>query len=107
MGNNKIDDAKKCREIAGNFDHCGDALVQNGAHCPMKHIKGFTRSHWMLSLGKCLAVSPWQAAWLQFWWKTQNTNKNGRLKLKVVRILGGRGHLSICDLYCMCIVKYH
>jgi hypothetical protein len=42
MGDNKIDDTKKCRKIAGNFDHRGDASVQSGAHCPMKHIKGFT-----------------------------------------------------------------
>jgi hypothetical protein len=54
MGDNKIDDAKRCREIAGNFDHHGDALVQSGAHCLMKHIKGFTRSHWMLPSGNCL-----------------------------------------------------
>jgi hypothetical protein len=36
---------------------------------------------------------------LQFWWKTQNTNKNGivdQAKLKVVRISGRRGRLSIC-----------
>jgi hypothetical protein len=54
MGDNKIDNSQKCREIAGNFDHHGDAVVQSGVHCPMEHIKGFTRSHWMLPLGKCL-----------------------------------------------------
>jgi hypothetical protein len=31
-----------------------DAVVQCRAHCPMNHIKGFTRSHWILPLGKCL-----------------------------------------------------
>jgi hypothetical protein len=45
---------KKRRNIAGNFDHHGDVSVQSGVHCPMKHIKGFTRSHWMLPSGKCL-----------------------------------------------------
>jgi hypothetical protein len=40
--------------MAGNFDHYEDALVQSGTHCPMKHTKGFTRSHWMPPLGKCL-----------------------------------------------------
>jgi hypothetical protein len=54
MGDNKTDDAKRYRKIAGNFDHHGDALVQSGVHFPMKHIKGFTRSHWMLPLGKYL-----------------------------------------------------
>jgi hypothetical protein len=39
MGNNKINNAKRCRNIAGNFDHHGDALVQSRAHCPVKHIK--------------------------------------------------------------------
>jgi hypothetical protein len=41
-------------EIPGNYDHHGDASVQSEAHCTMKHIKGFTRSHWMLQSGKCL-----------------------------------------------------
>jgi hypothetical protein len=27
--------------------------VQRGAHCPIKHIIGFTRRHWMPPLGKC------------------------------------------------------
>jgi hypothetical protein len=49
-----IGDGKKCRQISGNFDHHGDAAVRCGAHRPMEHIQGFTRSHWMLSLGKCL-----------------------------------------------------
>jgi hypothetical protein len=31
-----------------------DASVQCGVHCLMEHIPGFTRSHWMLPLGKCL-----------------------------------------------------
>jgi hypothetical protein len=54
MGDNKINDAKRCRKIAGSFDHHGDVLVQSGAHCPMKHIKGFKRSQWMPPSGECL-----------------------------------------------------
>jgi hypothetical protein len=54
MGDNKIDDAIKCRKIAGSFDHNGDALVQSGVHLPIKHINKFTRSNWMPPLGKCL-----------------------------------------------------
>jgi hypothetical protein len=41
-GDNKIDDANKCREITGDFDPHGDAAVQFGVHCPMDHIQGFT-----------------------------------------------------------------
>jgi hypothetical protein len=41
-------------EIAGDFDHRVDTAVQCGVHCPMEHILSFTRSHWMLPLGKCL-----------------------------------------------------
>ena len=34
----KIDDDKKCREIADDFDHHADATVQCGAHQPTEHI---------------------------------------------------------------------
>jgi len=44
---------KKCRQI-DDFDDHGDAAVRCGAHRPMEHIQGFTRSHWMPPLGKCL-----------------------------------------------------
>jgi hypothetical protein len=54
MGDNTINNSKKCRKITGNFDHHGDAAVCFGAHCPMEHNKGFTKNHWMLPLGKCL-----------------------------------------------------
>jgi hypothetical protein len=77
MGNNKIDNSKRCRKIAGNFDHHGDESVQSGVHRPIKHIKGFTRNHWMPPSGSFCAVLPWRPPWSQFWWKTQNTNKNG------------------------------
>ncbi len=54
VGDNGIDDNKKCRESAGAFDHHSDAVVQCGAHHPMEHVLGFTRSHWMPPLGECL-----------------------------------------------------
>ena len=44
----KIGNDKKCRQITGNFDQHADAMMRSGAHCPMEHIEGFTRSHWML-----------------------------------------------------------
>jgi hypothetical protein len=46
--------AKKCRRITDNCDCHGDAAVQSRAHCPVEHIQGFTRSHWMPPLGECL-----------------------------------------------------
>jgi hypothetical protein len=45
---------KKCRQIDDDFDGHGDAAVQRGAHRPMEHIQGFTRSHWMPPSGECL-----------------------------------------------------
>ncbi len=78
------------QEIAGNFDHLGDALVQS-RDCPMKHIKGFTRNRWMPPLGKCLRCITLAANIVAI--LVENT---GRPKPKVVRNLGGRGHFSIC-----------
>jgi len=34
-GQQRIDDNKKCRRIAGDFDGHGNAAVQREAHCPM------------------------------------------------------------------------
>jgi hypothetical protein len=66
----------KCRESAGDFDHHADAGVQCGAHRPMEHIPGFTRSHWMLPLGKCLrCIAPAAAIVDEYIENTQNTNK--------------------------------
>jgi hypothetical protein len=76
VGDNGIDNNKKCRESAGYFDHHADAAVQCGAHCPMEHIPGFTRSRWMPPLGKCLRrIAPAAAMVDEYVEKTQNTNK--------------------------------
>jgi hypothetical protein len=53
MGDNKNED-EKMQKKSDIFDHHRDATVQSGVHCPMMHIKGFTRSCWMPALGKCL-----------------------------------------------------
>jgi hypothetical protein len=67
---------QKCRQIGDNFDSHGNAAVQRGAHRPMKHIQGFTRSHWMPPLGKCLRrIAPAAAMVNEFVETTQNTNK--------------------------------
>jgi hypothetical protein len=52
--NNEINGNKKCRRIDGIFYYHGDAAVRRGAHRPMEHIPGFTRSHWMPPSGECL-----------------------------------------------------
>jgi hypothetical protein len=39
---------KKCRKIGDDFNNHADVAVLCGAHCPMKHNQGFTRSQWML-----------------------------------------------------------
>jgi hypothetical protein len=42
VANNEIDDHKKCRQIAGNFDGHADVAVQCVVHPPMAQIQGFT-----------------------------------------------------------------
>jgi hypothetical protein len=75
-GQQGINNNKKCRQIAGNFDCHADAVVQRGVHLPMEHIQGFTQSYWMLPLGKCLRrIAPAAAMVNEFVEKTQNTNK--------------------------------
>jgi hypothetical protein len=76
VGNNGIDDDEKCRESADDFDHHADAAVQCRVHRPMENIPGFTRSHWMLPLGKCLHhIAPAAAMVEEYVENTQNTDK--------------------------------
>jgi hypothetical protein len=58
MGENEIDDNKKSMSNAGEFDCHVDLALQCGAHRPMEHITGFTRSHWMppSAIGRVLAL---------------------------------------------------
>ncbi len=75
VGDNGIDDDKKCRESASNFDHHADAAVQCGVHCLMEHILDFTRSHWMPPLGECMPrIAPAAAMVNKYIENTQNTN---------------------------------
>jgi hypothetical protein len=50
MGNNRINDYKKCRQIDDNFDCHAARAIRCDAHHPMECIRGFmeaTRcSHW-------------------------------------------------------------
>ena len=63
-------------ESTGDFDCHADAAVRRGAHRPMEHVQGFTGSHWMPPLGKCLRRIATAAAMVDdFEQNTQNTNK--------------------------------
>jgi hypothetical protein len=67
---------QKRRQINDNFDGHGNAAVRRGSHRPMKHIRGFTQSHWMPPSGECLRhIAPAAAMANEFVETTQNTNK--------------------------------
>ena len=76
-GQQQIDNNEKCKWIAGNIDfHADGAVVRYRAHHPLEHIPGFSRSHWMPPLGKCLCrIAPTAAMVDEFVETTQNTNK--------------------------------
>ena len=73
-GQQQIGNNKKCRRIAGGFECHTDATVRCGAHCP--HVHGFTPSHWMPPLRKCLRrIAPAAVMVDKFVETTLNTNK--------------------------------
>jgi hypothetical protein len=41
MGDNGINDYKKCRQINNDFDHHAARAIQRNAHRLMEHIHGF------------------------------------------------------------------
>jgi len=84
MGNNEINKDKKFRQIAGNFDCHTDAAIRCGVHWPMEHIHGFTRSHSMPPLVKCLLrhIALAAAMVIDFEWNTHKTNKTQHLAIK-------------------------
>jgi hypothetical protein len=75
-GRKRIDGNKKSRRIAGNFYCHGDAAVRRGAHRPIEHVQGFTRSHWMPPSVECShRIAPAAAMVNEFIETTQNTTK--------------------------------
>ena len=40
-----VNNEKKYTRFAGDFDDHADVPLQFGAHCPIEHDQGFTRSH--------------------------------------------------------------
>ncbi len=45
MGNNGIDDYKKCRQIEDDFNRHAAGAIRQDVHCPIEHIRGFMQSH--------------------------------------------------------------
>jgi hypothetical protein len=45
MGNNRIYNFKKCRQIDYNFNPHATEAIQRGVHCLMERIHGFVQSH--------------------------------------------------------------
>ena len=75
-GQQQIGDNKKCRRIAGDFDCHVDTAVRRGAHRPIEHVQGFTRSHCMTPSGECLyRIAPVAIMVNKFVKTTLNTNK--------------------------------
>jgi len=81
-GHQQIGNNKKCSRIAGDFDCHRDAVVRRGAHRPIQHVQGFTRSDWMLPSGECLCCIPSAAVMVdEFIETTLNTNKTQLLPI--------------------------
>jgi hypothetical protein len=45
MGDNGINDTKKCRQIDDNFDRHAAGAIRRNAHRPIERIRGFMQSH--------------------------------------------------------------
>jgi hypothetical protein len=49
----------KCTSFAGRFNGHGGAPEQYRWHCPMRHVQGYSRSHWMPASGDySLRIAP-------------------------------------------------
>jgi hypothetical protein len=45
MGNNRIDDYEKCRQIDDDFDPHAAGAIRHNAHRPMERIHGVMQRH--------------------------------------------------------------
>ncbi len=56
---NKATMTNKCTSSAGRFDGHSSALEQYRWHCPMRHVQGYSGSHWMPPSGDyLLCIAP-------------------------------------------------
>jgi hypothetical protein len=46
----------KCTSSAGRFNGHGGAPEQYRQHCPMRHVQGYSESHWTLPSGDYLLL---------------------------------------------------
>jgi hypothetical protein len=54
----------ECTSFTGHFDGHGGVPVQYKTHRSIRHVQGYTRSHWMLPSGNyllCIASAPARA----------------------------------------------
>jgi hypothetical protein len=75
-GQQRINDNKKCRQIAGDFDGHGNAAVQREAHCPMEHIQASLEATGRRHRASACVVSPRRPPWLTISNKTHETLTN-------------------------------
>jgi hypothetical protein len=50
----KLTMMNKCTSSAGHFDGHGGVLEQYRWHCPMRHVQGYSGSHWTPPSGNYL-----------------------------------------------------
>jgi hypothetical protein len=50
----KLAMTSKCTSVAARFEGFADALEQYRRHRPMRHVQGYSRSHWTLASGDYL-----------------------------------------------------
>ncbi len=56
---NKVTMINKCTSSAGHFDGYGSAPEQYRQHFPMRHVQGYSGSHWTLPSGDySLRIAP-------------------------------------------------
>jgi hypothetical protein len=95
---NKINYAKQMTSSASHFDNRGGALEQYRRHCPMRHVQGYSGSHWTPASGDySLHIAPEAArATINKTSIKQYTNKAGRFN----------GHRDAAVRYCAhCLVE--
>ncbi len=72
-GQQRINDNKKRRQIAGNLDGHGDAAVRRKAHCPMEHILASLEATGRRHRASACVVLPRRPPWSMISNKTHKT----------------------------------
>ncbi len=72
-GQHQINDNKKCRRIAGNFDGHGNAAVRHEAHCLMERIQASLEATGCRQQVSASVVLPRRPPWSTISNKTHET----------------------------------